>query len=55
MRHFILMSVFACLVAVVFGAVGRDTTRGRFFYGLKVFLEFVGVGLFIGWLLYWIP
>ena len=55
MRHFLLMSLFAGLVAVVFGAVGRETVRGSILYGLKIFLEFVGVGLVVGWLLYFIP
>ncbi len=49
------MAMFASVVAIVFGAVGRETAHGRFLYGLKIFFEFVGIGLIIGWILYWIP
>ncbi len=55
MRHFLLMTIFACFVAIVFGAIGRETTHGRLLYGLKIFSEFVGIGLLIGWILYLIP
>lgn len=55
MNHFLLMVVFAFAVSVVFGVTGRETTRARIFYGLKVFAEFVGIGLALGWLLYWLP
>jgi hypothetical protein len=49
------MATFAMLVAVVFGIVGRENWRERGRYGLKIFLEFMAVGLGIAWLLYWIP
>lgn len=55
MTHFLMMAIFAALVAVVFGVVGKDTLRGRFIYGLKVFCEFMGIGLVLAWVLYWIP
>ena len=55
MTHFLVMTFFALLVAIVFGAIGRDTARGRVLYGVKVFVEFVGVGFMLAWLLYWIP
>ncbi len=55
MRHFLLMLVFALAVAVVFGVTGRTSARTRFSYGLKVFCEFIGIGLLLGWLLYWLP
>lgn len=55
MKHFLLMLLFAALVAVVFGIVGREGDRGRAHYALKIFLEFVGVGFALAWLLYWIP
>lgn len=50
-----MMTTFAALVAIVFGVVGKETARGRFFYGLKVFAEFMGIGLILAWLLYLIP
>jgi uncharacterized Tic20 family protein len=55
MRHFALMLLFAALVAVVFAIVGREGEGRRFRYGLKIFLEFVGVGFALAWILYWIP
>ena len=55
MTHFLLMVAFAGAVSVVFGVTGRKGTKERLRYGLKVFAEFVGVGLALAWLLYWIP
>jgi len=49
------MTVFAGLVSVVFGAVAKDTPRERWLYGLKVFAEFMVIGLILGWILYFIP
>ena len=49
------MMLFAALVAIVFGIVGRETPQGRALYGLKIFVEFVGIGLALAWLLYFIP
>lgn len=49
------MTVFAMLAAVVFGAVAKDTTQERVIYGLKVFAEFMVIGLVLGWVLYFIP
>jgi len=54
-RHFLWMSVFAALTAVVFGAVAKGTSRDRLIYGLKVFGEFMLIGLALGWLLYFLP
>jgi hypothetical protein len=53
--HFLIMISFAALVAVVFGIVGRDKSRDRALYGLKIFAEFVGIGLALAWLLYFLP
>ena len=55
MRHFLVMTVFAGLVSVIFGAVAKETPRERLFYGLKVFAEFMLIGLVLGWILYFIP
>lgn len=49
------MTAFAFLSAVVFGTVAKDTPRERFLYGLKVFGEFMIIGLLLAWLLYFIP
>lgn len=55
MTHLFVMSVFAVLVAVCFGVVGREDSRGKALYGLKVFAEFLAIGLALAWLLYSIP
>ena len=49
------MGIFAALASVVFGAMAKDTTRDRVLYGLKVFAEFMVIGLVLGWILYFIP
>ncbi|HZH29328.1 MAG TPA: hypothetical protein VEY11_00925 [Pyrinomonadaceae bacterium] len=55
MRHFLLMVLFAALVAIIFGIVGREKPVERFTYGTKIFVEFVGIGLALAWVLYWLP
>ena len=55
MRHFLVMMLFAALAAIVFGIISKDTTRERWIYGMKVFAEFVVIGLALGWILYFIP
>lgn len=55
MRHFLVMALFAALAAMVFGAMAKDTTRERLIYGLKVFAEFMVIGLVLSWILYFIP
>jgi len=55
LRHFLVMMLFAALASIVFGAVAKDTTQERWLYGLKVFAEFMVIGLVLGWLLYFIP
>ena len=49
------MTAFAMMAAVVFGTVAKDTNSERLLYGLKVFAEFLLVGLVLGWILYFIP
>jgi hypothetical protein len=55
MKHFLLMILFAGLVAVPFSWVGRQDSGGRIRHGVKIFCEFVAVGLAISWLLYLLP
>ncbi len=55
MTHFLVMLLFAAIVATVFGVVARDRGRESLLYGLKVFAEFVGIGLALAWLLYFLP
>lgn len=55
MRHFLVMSLFAAIVAVIFGIIGREKPLDRFVYGAKIFGEFIGFGLVLAWLLYLLP
>lgn len=55
MRHLLVMMLFAVTVSVVFGTVSRDSSKDRLYYGLKVFAEFMGIGLALAWLLYFLP
>ena len=55
MRHFLVMTLFAALASIVLGAVAKDTTRERWLYGVKVFVEFMAIGLVLSWILYFIP
>ena len=50
-----MMTLFAALASIVFGAMGKETTRERWLYGVKVFAEFMVIGLALSWLLYFIP
>ena len=55
MRHFLIMILFAAFVAIIFGIVGREKSSERLTYGAKIFAEFVGIGLALAWVLYWLP
>jgi hypothetical protein len=54
-RHFLVMTAFAMMAAVVFGTVAKDTTKDRLTYGFKVFVEFMAIGLVLSWILYFLP
>jgi len=49
------MMLFAALASIVFGAMAKDTDGERWLYGVKVFAEFIVIGLVLGWILYFIP
>ena len=55
MRHFLVMTLFAVIAAAVFGTVSKDTNKDRLIYGLKVFAEFLVIGLVLSWVLYFLP
>lgn len=55
MTHFLVMMLFAALVAVVMGVCSRETAREQLLYGLKVLGEFVIIGLLLSWVLYFLP
>ena len=39
MRHFLVMTLFAALASIVFGAMTKDNAHERLLYGVKVFAE----------------
>ena len=49
------MILFAGGVSIVFGVTARETPREKLLYGLKVFGEFVGIGLALALVFYFIP
>ena len=55
MRHFLVMTLFAALASIVFGAMAKDNAHERLLYGVKVFAEFMVIGLALSWILYFIP
>lgn len=55
MKHFLIMVLFAAFVSIIFGIVGREKPSERVTYGTKIFAEFVGIGLVLAWVLYWLP
>jgi hypothetical protein len=55
MKHFLALVFFSALVSTVFGITARDTPKERAIYGMKIFAEFVGIGLALAWLLYFLP
>ncbi len=55
MRHFLVLTAFPIAAAVVFGTVAKDSSQDRPLYGLTVFVEFMVIGLVLGWVLYFLP
>jgi len=55
MIHFLYLLGFGALIAVVFGSISNGTPKEKLWYGLKTFLQFVGISLVIAWVLYFIP
>jgi hypothetical protein len=51
--HFVLMSTFAAVVAIVLAAIDPDRhdPKARLVHGLKIFGLFLLVGIVIGWVL----
>lgn len=55
MIHFLYLIGFALFVSVVFAVFIDGTMNERVKYGVKTFLQFVGISLLIAWILYFIP
>ena len=53
--HFLLLLIFAFLVAVVFAALTKDQPRDQLRFGAVLFGAFVACALVFGWLMYPFP
>jgi len=53
--HFLLLTIFAFFVSVVFGVLLRDEPRDQFRTGVLMFGGFLAAALALGWLLYPFP
>lgn len=49
------MVLFALLVSIVFGVLGKDTLRDRILYGVKSFVLFVVIAIALAWIMYPFP
>jgi cytochrome bd-type quinol oxidase subunit 2 len=55
LSHFVLMNVFALLVAVFFALLWRRGRRAQVRLFLEIYLAMVGGGLLLAWLMYPFP
>jgi heme A synthase len=53
--HLGLMVVFAALVSTVFATLMRDEPSEQLRFGARLLAGFVGTGVAVGWLLYFLP
>ena len=53
--HFLLLLLFAALVSAVFATLSRDEPGAQLRTGAWMFAGFVGVALFLGWVMYPLP
>jgi hypothetical protein len=50
-----VICLFTVSVSIVFGVIAKDNVKDRTLYGIKVFGEFMGIGLALSWVLYIFP
>lgn len=55
MIHLLFLLLFAGITAVGFGIFASGQISDRLRYGCKIFAEFVGIGLLLAWLCYFLP
>lgn len=55
MNHFLMIVLFAALVSIVFGVIGKEGHLEQIRYGSGVFAKFVGIAFVLGWVLYFLP
>lgn len=55
MIHLLYLLGFGAFVSICFAVFSEGTNRDRVIYGAKTFAQFVGISLFIAWVLYFVP
>ena len=55
MIHFLMILLFAALVSIVFGVIGKEERSAQLRYGTGAFLKFVGIAFALSWILYFLP
>jgi hypothetical protein len=55
LSHFTALVLFALIVSTVFAMITKNEPREQLRYGVFVFLSFIAVGFFVGWLMYPLP
>lgn len=55
MSHFLLMVIYAALVAVFFALLFRREPRGQLKLFFQIFVPMVGLALLLGWLMFFFP
>jgi hypothetical protein len=53
--HFLLMTLFAFFVSLVFAVIAKDDAREQARFGGLMFAGFIAVGLAVSWLMYPFP
>jgi hypothetical protein len=53
--HLGLMVIFSLGVSVVFATLQRDEPREQILLGARLLAGFLGVGILMGWVLYFLP
>jgi hypothetical protein len=55
LSHFTALVIFALIVSIVFGLITKNEPLEQFRYGVFVFLSFLAVAFFVGWIMYPLP
>jgi hypothetical protein len=53
--HFLLMTLFAFFVSLVFAVIAKDDLREQARFGGLMFVGFIVVAFVVGWLMYPFP
>ncbi len=55
LTHFESLFVFSVIVSTVFALITKSTPREQVRYGVFVFVSFLAVAFFVGWIMYPLP